>query len=231
MKSKYGFPIVNAKNIFQVLKNYGIKKWLHVQPPMDLDDYLASNLTKEQLEEVRRFAPKREVVFLQNTKGGTFRGFRSVAKNWVTVFCLLPDDLVILTAEFKHGSEVICIVPPCGVPERKESDLVDPMTACAKREFLEETGIELEEVIPLSNTEGNSVSPRQTTQRYFPYLGIPKMPMVWKEQRLDHNEFLKVILIPLKDWLTLIKNNMIIDECATTVTFRALQYLGRLEIK
>lgn len=231
MKTKYGFLIVNASNVFKVVADLGIKKWPPIKPSMDLKDYVAGDLTLEQREEVERFAPKGEVVFLENPKGKIFRGFRSVAKNWVTVFSLLEDDLVVLTAEFKHGAEVICLVPPSGVPGRKDFGFEDPMMECARREFWEETGIELEELILLSSSEGNAVSPRQTTQRYFPYLGIPKMPISQTKQKLDRNEFLQVLLIPLKEWLDLIRENKVVDECAITCTFRALQHLGRLEIK
>lgn len=231
MKTKYGFPIVNASNIFEVVADLGIRKWPYIKPPMDLKDYLAGDLTLKQREEVDRFAPKSEVVFLEDPKGKIFRGFRNIAKNWVTVFSLLEDDLVVLTAEFKHGAEVICLVSPSGVPGRKDFGFEDPMMECARREFWEETGIELDKLILLSGPEGNAVSARQTTQRYFPYLGIPKMPIFQTKQKLDHNEFLRVLLIPLKEWLDLIAKNMIVDECAITCTFRALQHLGRLEIK
>jgi hypothetical protein len=227
METKYGFPVV-IDNIFGAISDLGIKPWPEVKPKQDLKEYLAGDLDPVAREEADRFAPKAEVVFLKNPKGGTFLGYRSVGKNWVTVFSLLDQDLVPITVEFKHGSGDICLVPPSGVPSRKDFDGTDPMAACARREFLEETGIELEKLIPLSNPKGNAVSPRQSTQRYFPYLGIPKLPVIQTDQRLDKNEALKIILVPLGYWLQLISENQIVDECATTCTFRALQELGRL---
>ncbi len=230
MKTKYGFPIVDADNVFPVVAQLGIARWPKVAPPKDLGEYLSGNLTPTEKEEADRFAPKSEVVFLQDPRGNLFRGFRAVAKNWATVFCLLPGDLVPITVEFKHGSEDICLVPPSGVPSRKDFGTTNPMMECARREFLEETGIELKELIPLSGAEGNAVSPRQSTQRYFPYLGIPKQPIVRQKQSLDRHEDLRVILVPWRDWLQLIKENKIVDECAITVTFRALQELEMLSI-
>jgi|WetSurMetagenome_2_1015567.scaffolds.fasta_scaffold534274_1 hypothetical protein len=226
MEIKYGFPVV-TDNIFKVIDDLGIHPWPKVRPTQDLKEYLAGDLGQTAWEEANRFAPKSEVVFLENPKGGIFRGYRSVGKNWVTVFTLL-DGLIPITVEFKHGSEDICLVPPSGVPARKDFESQNPMENCAKREYLEETGIELEKLIPLSNPKGNAVSPRQSTQRYFPYLGIPKLPVIQTDQRLDKNEALKIILVPLGYWLQLIKENQIVDECAITCTFRALQELGRL---
>lgn len=231
MKSKYGFPIVNADNIFEVVNKLGIKKWPRVEPPMDLEEYLSRDLSKKEREEVELFAPKAEVVLLRKPNGEIFPGFRSVNKDWVTVFTILPDDLIPITAEFKHGTEIICLVPPSGVPGRKDFESKDPMKECAKREFLEETGIELDEVILLSHPEGNSVSPRQSTQCYFPFLGMPKIPILQQEPKFDRSEYLKIVLVPLKEWVKLIEEKLIKDECANTVTLRALQHLGRLEIK
>jgi hypothetical protein len=226
LKTKYGFPVV-TDNIFKVIDDLGIKPWPKVRPTQDLKEYLAGDLDPAAREEADRFAPKAEVVFLENPKGGTFRGYRSVGKNWVTVFTLL-DGLIPITVEFKHGSEDICLVPPSGVPARKDFESQNPMENCAKREYLEETGIELDRLILLSNPKGNAVSPRQNTQRYFPYLGIPKLPVAQTHQKLDKNELLKIILVPLNYWLRLIKENQIVDECAITCTFRSLQVLGKI---
>lgn len=229
MESRYGFPIVNAGNIFQVIDELGIKKWGSIKPSQDLKAYEAGDLSLEEKEELVRFAPKAEVVFLDNPKGGIFRGYRTVMKNWATVFALLDDDLIPVIVEFKHGSEDICIVPPSGVPSIKDFDTPDPMSKCAKREFWEETGIELESLMPLSGATGNAVTPRQSTQRYFPYLGIPKQPIVQTRQNLDKTELLKILLIPLPEWLRLISEKKIVDECAITCTFLALQTLGRIQ--
>lgn len=230
MENRYGFPIVTADNLSTVLAALGIRVWAPVQPPMSLDNYQVGDLTPRQREEIRRFAPRSEVVFLQDPKGNPFTGFRSVGKNWVTTFALLEGDLVPITIEYKHGADVVVLVPPSGVPGRRETGLEDPMSACARREFLEETGVELAEVTLLSGPEGIPVSSRQSTLRYFPFLGIPKMPISLQERRLDSTEFLRVVLIPLKEWLKLIGRGGVEDSAIST-TFLALQRLGRLKIE
>lgn len=231
MESKYGFPIVTADNLFEVLNSLGIRNWPHFQPPMDIEDYLAGNLTDRQLEEARRFAPKSEVVFLQDPRGKPFRGFRSVIRNSMTAFTLFPDDLLVITAEFKHGAEVVVLVPPSGVPTRTEADLEDPMSACAKREFWEETGVKLKEAISLSGPEGIPSITRYSTHRFFPFLGIPKMPISPRKQRHDSTEFLKVVLIPLQEWLKLIECGKVLDAHSISITLLALRRLERLKVE
>lgn len=230
METRYGFPIVNAGNIFQVIEDLGIRKWKQKGQPADLKEYAARDLSPEERDELERFAPKAEIVFLENPKGGIFRGYRSVMKNWITVVTLLDGDILPVTVEYKHGSDDIVIVPPSGVPSRKDfGTQEDPMQVCAKREFWEETGIELEKVIPLSEA-GNAVTPRQSTQRFFPYLGIAKEPVIKAAQNLDKTEMLKVLLIPLNEWLRLISEGKIVDECAISITFLALQKLNRIKV-
>lgn len=230
MEEKYGFPVVSADNIFQVIENLGIRKWKQVGQPRDLKEYAGENLSQEEREELEYFAPKAEIVVLENPKGGIFRGYRAVMKNWTTVFALLDDNILPVTVEFKHGSNDICIVPPSGVPSRKDfGTKEDIMQVCAKREFWEETGIELEAVISLSGA-GNAVTPRQSTQRFFPYLGIPKKPIVRTAQKLDRTEMLKILLIPLNEWLKLISEGKIVDECAISITLLALQKMGRIKV-
>jgi len=216
VETKYGFPIVNAGNIFQVLEQRGIKKWPHVQPPITLEDYIAGSLNQVQRDEIRRFAPKSEVVFLQDPDGNSFTGFRSVGKNWVSVFTVLEDDLLPIVAEFKHGSETISIGFPSGVSGRKEIEY--------------EVGIELKELIPLSGPEGIPISGRQSNQRFFPFLGtLPDS--ISPRPKLDRTEFLQIILIPLKEWIKLIEQGKVTEDSSISLTFLALRQLGRLKIE
>lgn len=230
METKYGFPIVTADNVFEILKEKGIAIWPQVQLPMSFEEYRVGNLIEEQKEEMRRYVPRIEVVFLQDPTGkiynkeNPFRGFRTVIKNSTTTFVLLEDDFIPITAEFKHGGEDIVLVPPSGVPRRDE-----PMDVCAKREFMEETGIELKEVIPLSERGVVSIT-RYCTHRYFPFLGIPKIPISLRPIRHGKGELLQVILVPLKDWLELIRKGKVTDLHARDITFVALQRLGRLKV-
>ena len=115
MKTRHGFPVVSANNIFQVLNKYGLKPWPRVGPPMSVEDYLSSNRSDKEIAEVERFAPKTEYLPLKQPDGKTFNGFRGVGEDGVITFVLLEDDLVVIVADFVHGGEVIRLKPPAGL--------------------------------------------------------------------------------------------------------------------
>ncbi len=232
IEKKWGFPVVNAENVYKVLADMGVRPWPHVKPPMDLRDYMESPLTDEQKGELR-FAPKNEVVFLKQPNGKPYTGFRNVGKNWATVFTLLPDNLVPIVGEFKHGAEVISLVPPSGVPSKTEMDIssvMERMAACGLREFEEEAGIKLVRARPLASEHGLPVSTRQSTQRCYPFLGEFALPIRQGPSKLDKTEHLKMVLIPLGEWMKLIMSGKVYEECAISTTFLALAELDLIQI-
>lgn len=221
MQEQFGFPVVDATNVFDVLDGLGVRPWPHQRPPMSLEEFLEGDLTDEEKSDLR-FAPQTEVIFLEEPNGRLFRGFRSKMRNAATVFTLLPGDLVLLVGEWKHGTEIISLVTPTGNPSQGET-LMD----AGKREFEAETGIKLAEVISLS--EPISSSCRQTTETFVPYLGIPEKPIVKGLSSLDETEYLHAILMPLPEWMELIDRGSVQDAYAVVVTHLALRKLGRLE--
>lgn len=226
--SKFGFPVVNAENIFDVLADLGIKPWSKASPVISLDEYIASGLDDAQQAELR-FAPKTEVVSLIDHRNRPFRGFRSVGKDWATVFTLLPGDLVPIVGEYKHGADEVTLVPPSGVPTKADLQSGDPMAACAMREWEEETGLKLVRVEALTD-QPLMISGRQSTVRYNPYLGTTVTPLIKGKSKLDDTEQLKMVLVPLTEWLKLIANGRGIEDCAVSVTFLGLQALGRIGV-
>jgi len=232
MEMRFGFPLVTAETIYPVLRELGVRPWEDTRPPISVQEYLAGvagPLGPDQLVELK-FSPRIEVSFLQNPKGRNERYFRHVGKNWATTFVLLPGDLVIIVGEWKQGSRDVTLVPPSGVPSNEDMKTDDPYRACAKREFVHETGIELAEVISLSNGNGIPVSTRQSTQRCFPFLGIPKKPIERKPAKLDETEFLKGVVIPLTDWFLLLETGKVFELTSIAITYLALRNLGRLPL-
>lgn len=226
----HGIPIVSADEINEYLSSQGIRAWPQVRDPVSLEEYRDCDLTKEEREEINRFAPRTEVTFLQDPRGNPFRGFRVTGENWATTFALLPSDLVPIVVEFQHGAEVITLTLPSDIPNKKDMKSLDSMKSCAKREFEEETGIKLASVLSL-HKEGIPVYNRKTTYRYLPFLGQVKMPIRRKASKLDASEFLKLILVPLREWLKLIESGQVFEDCAISVTFLALRKLGRLPLE
>lgn len=212
--------VVTAENIFGTLKNLGVKPWEKIGTPMGIEEYLKKDLSEEE-KKILRFAPKIEVASFKDPNGNDFRGFRSIGKHGAVVFALLPDDLLPICAEFRHGTETISLNLPGGTFDKEA-----PQEG-AKREFEEETGIALGELIALS-PEGTPIDARLTNRRNFSFLGIPRLPLVIKEPVLDRQEFTKTLLIPLADWLTLITENKVEDSYSTVSTFLALRKLKRI---
>ena len=103
------------------------------------------------------------------------------------------------------------------------------MTACAKREYEEETGIEIRSLVSLSN-EGIPISSRQSTQRYFPYLGYHDLPIRVGESALDDNEKIVVVLMSVRELLYLIVSGTLLEECTISITTLALMRLKRLTL-
>ena len=227
MKTKYGFPVVDSENIFQILKDMGIKPWPQIGKPMPLEKYVAGDLTAEQKIEGEKFAPKSEVVFLSQPDGKIFNGFRATGEDGVIAFTILEQNLVVIVADFVHGGEVIRLKPPAGFygKDQEKSAL-----NCIKREIREETGIVLQdnEIIPLAGSEGICDEPRRITMKEYYFLARPRSPITPLPARPDATEFLQTILVPLREWLKLIKTGKVKDSTSITATTLALFELGLL---
>ena len=229
--SKFGFPIVNSQNIFTTLNKFGIKHWPATAPPVSLGEYQKRSLSEKELSEIERFAPKVEVTFLQNPQNEeSFTGFRT---KWnygigVHVFTLLPEDLVPVSAEFRHGAEIISLMLPGGVFDGNDKN----PRSCAKREFEAETGLKLKKIITLETKDisGICISSRQSGQKSQGFLGVLPKPLELLKPELDPEEFLKIVLVPLKDWLELIEQGHAKDAMAICSTYMALRKLGRLKL-
>lgn len=255
MRTAYGVPVVErAEDLPRVVAELGIVPWRQVEPPADLETYRTrvvsapisldrleegSRRRKEQMRELEHFAPRSEAVFLETPSGKPFTGFRSVGRNWVSVFATVPDPspdlsdvvrdkwwnwLVPVIAEWKHGAEVTVIGPPCGEPKSGES----PKDA-ALREFREETGFELADAVQLA-PEGLAVSARQTTQQYLPFLGTVKEPITRGEAKLDRTEDLKLVLVRLFAWVDFVLSGVARDDNAYAMTFLALNKMRLLQV-
>lgn len=219
MKKKYGLPLVNADNVFEISKSLGIVKWKMFENPILVSDYLKQNLSQEEKRNLK-YLPKVEVATFTNPKGKIFKGFRFFeCVGGSVVFTLLPDNLVVVCAEFMHGCEEVMLDLPGGMIENGENPSVR-----AKKEFEEESGIMLKEVISLGSI-GTTPFARQLNSRNYSFIGIETNPIIVKKQNLDENEYLGVVLIHLDDWLKLIDRERV-DGKSVIATFKALRKLG-----
>ena len=223
LKTKYGLPLANADNVLKIIQSSGIANWKTTTDPIAVGDYSEADLTDQEIEIKRRFQIK--VSNFLNPSGEVFRGFRFDCGHGTRVFTLLNGELVPICAEFQHGCGEVLFDLPGGTLESGE----DP-TDCARREFEEESGIILESIISLSSV-GMPIAARPFSSRNFSFIGIASDPAVLRPQKLDAEEYLKVILISLDDWLKLIDREIVQAYSASTtlLALRRLRSMGLLK--
>jgi 8-oxo-dGTP pyrophosphatase MutT (NUDIX family) len=243
----YDWPIVTAADCSNRIREMGIKPWQAARPAIPIGDWLDAIGDMEPAEqeplalEYRKFCPEVEMQPLVHPNKPTYtsRFFRTRYKPWVTVFALIPYDgkfYVPVTAEWKQGNRLITLVPPSGVPGEAEARIEDVcarMRATALREFQEETGFTLVDVVLLGPANGLWDQVRNAELHFFPFLGVLREPLERKPPKPDESEVLKVVLFELDEWLKVINAGEIpegfgIESCAVTTTFLALTCTGLL---
>lgn len=236
-----GWPIVTAKNCFQIIRNLGIQQWKQLTDPAPIGSFLR-NASDEQRICYAKFAPKSFAVqYLNPLDDSVFDAFRVEYKPYSLVIALIDETYIAVTAEWKHGNNRISIVPVCGVAGKEEEHLLtltEKMEAVAIREWHEETGTELETIIPLSSKHGTYHSVRNSEARCFSYLGKVKSGATKGAHNHDTTEQLIILLFPCSEWLTLLEDNSLFDanpdfgleDCARASTYAALRQLGKLQL-
>ncbi len=237
MQELFGWPVVNAQNCFDIIRQRGICTWPQIKE-QDINSYLA-NGTEAQKLICERFGPKVIVATHENphTKK-PFDGFKITSKPCAIVFALI-EDMVPVTAEWKHGNNRITIVPIAGVPGKEEErlpTLAKKMQATALREWREETGTDLASAELLGPRDGLFFEVRKTDSCYFPFLGKVKEPIKKRPAKFDAEEHLAMVVFPLKEWVTLIETPELwdgnpdfgLEGGARDVTYAALRKLGLL---
>ena len=221
IKKMYGLPIMDLKNFSTLLRAQKIAGFRKRGRVVLLEKYLKMGLTEKEKKDLR-FAPRAEVVKFRSPDGNDFVGFRNAQKDGVLVFALLPNDLLPICAEFRHGCEKVMLNLPSGLIELGDKN---PQTA-AKREFKEEVGIALKNLAPL-NSRGVPIDARSSTRKNFFFLGIPTDPLRIKKPRMEKAEFIARFLIRVDHWLALMELG-IVDDCSITGTLLALKKLNKL---
>lgn len=218
----WGIPMANRHNVLEVFGELGIKPWKELRPPVDLAEYLAGTLEQNDRDDATRFAPKNQAVFLEKPNGEPYTGFRSIGKDWATVFALLPGYLVPVVGEFKHGTMCLSLCNPSGMLGKNDGGLLEN---AGKREFEEEAGMTLKNIVRLGSPFGIGASTRQSTQKCHPFLGTVDMTVPFKPSKLDVSEILRLVLIPVPEWLAILEEKCE-DASAILTTHLALRKLN-----
>ncbi len=117
------------------------------------------------------------------------------APDWINVIALTPDNNIVLVEQYRYGTEVPTLELPGGVCDPGESPFES-----SKRELLEETGYSSEEWISLGKVSSNPAMQTNHTHSY-----LAKNCIKTAEQQLDGNERINVHVLPLTDFLDLVR--------------------------
>ena len=138
-------------------------------------------------------------------------------KDWSVVLPITEDGKVVTVSQYKQGCDQIVLELPAGTADFKDETPEEVM----KRELLEETGYEPEEVILLG--EPQYIATRNSWTRFWPFLarGCRKV----KEVKIDLNEEIEVKIMPFDEWVQLALSSLV-EPSAIVATFRSLPHLG-----
>ena len=117
------------------------------------------------------------------------------APDWINVIALTDNEEIVLVEQYRYGTEVPTLELPGGVCDPGETPL-----ETSKRELLEETGFTTKDWINLGFVSSN---PAMLTNHTHTFLakGCTKT----HEQKLDGNERIHVHVMPLKEFLDLVR--------------------------
>lgn len=108
------------------------------------------------------------------------------APDWINVIPLTPEGLIVGIRQYRHGTEEVTLEIPGGVIDPGDAS---PAVA-ARREMIEETGYDAEELVPLGHVAPN---PALQDNRCYTFLARNARPV--REQALDGAEEIEVVLI------------------------------------
>jgi len=196
----YDLRVVNAKSVYDVLREMGIDNWSLVEE-VPVADYQARDLAEAQRKELR-FVPPMAAAIYQGPDGKPTTYFHiSPGRAYSITFAVVPSPigrLVPVTASYRPAVKRVILQLPSG-GFKKGEDLAEG----AAREFEEETRIALDRVEFLRRS-AIPVHVGATGDLIFPCLGIPRNPVEKSSRNLDAGEFIGTVLFPVYEWLALL---------------------------
>ena len=130
--------------------------------------------------------------------------------SWVNIIPLTSDGKVVMVRQYRHGAGEVTLEIPGGLVEEGDT----PETA-AIRELVEETGYTAGKVIPLGN-----VQPNPAIQNNRCYSFIARDVHLTREQSQDEKEDIEVVLRPLSEIPSAIRNGEITHALVLAAFYR-----------
>lgn len=132
--------------------------------------------------------------------------------NWVNIVAFTKENDIILVKQYRHGAGKEFLEIPGGVIDDGEEAL-----AAAKREMLEETGYTFDSIEKLVDLYPNPATSTNITTTFLARGGVKV-----KEQALDDQEEIDVILVSLEEAKKLLKDNKIGQALHAAALFYAI---------
>lgn len=138
--------------------------------------------------------------------------------NWVNAVAITADNKVLMVRQYRHAADIVSLEIPGGVIDGDEIP-----EAAMRRELLEETGYQFDDIELISTVYAN---PSTANNKTFCYLA--KGGVKVQEQHLDELEHLVVEEYTIAEVKQLLADNKIAQALHCTGLFYALIKLGEL---
>jgi ADP-ribose pyrophosphatase len=146
-------------------------------------------IRREQIGDFRLFSLTQKKV--RSPRTGEIREVQTLHfSDWVLVLALTPQEEVVMVRQYRHGTERVCLELPGGLVDAAD----DSPELSARRELLEETGYQADEITLLGECYPQ---PAILTNKCLFYLA-PNAVRV-QTQRLDAGEDIEILEIPLEE--------------------------------
>jgi ADP-ribose pyrophosphatase len=138
--------------------------------------------------------------------------------NWVNAVALTTDNKVIMVRQYRHAANIVSLEIPGGVIDGDEAP-----EAAMRRELLEETGYQFDDVELLCTIYANPSTSNNHTYCYLAKGGIKV-----QEQDLDEHEEVVVEEYTIAEVKQLLADNKIAQALHCTGLFYAFLKLGEM---
>jgi ADP-ribose pyrophosphatase len=139
---------------------------------------------------------------------------------WATAFALTAEGKIIMTKQYRQALGEVCIELPGGCVDATDASYEEAI----KRELLEETGYEFEEIKSLGKISAN---PSTNTNLMHMFLATGGKKVTG--QSLDYNEEIDVFELSFDELMQLVDENKIMQSMHLSTIYYALRYLEKLK--
>lgn len=139
--------------------------------------------------------------------------------NWVNAVAITAENKILMVRQYRHAAGIVSLEIPGGVIDGDEAP-----AAAMRRELLEETGYQFDDMELIATVYANPSTANNHTYCYLAKGGIKV-----QDQALDEHEELVVEEYTIAEVKQLLADNKIAQSLHCTALFYALMKLGELK--